>query len=329
MRPFLLPIAALLILSGVSGCVAGFPAVEGEFERTLNTTGPVTLEVSTGSGTIEVKAGAPGVVKIRGQIKARDGRGATADEKVRYLQSNPPIEQNRDVIRVGRIEDDSYRNNVSISYVLEAPADTRLTASTGSGSLRINGLRGRVDGSTGSGSIDISNVGDEVNARTGSGSIQVYSANGRIDMSTGSGSIKAEGIAGSIKASAGSGGITLKQVAVERGAPPDVEARTGSGGIDVSGVFGSLRAMTGSGSIRASGNPMGSWSVQTSSGNVSIEMTPAAAFDLYARTGSGRINTDLSVEVKGSMGRNELRGKVRGGGNLVEVRTSSGSISIR
>jgi DUF4097 and DUF4098 domain-containing protein YvlB len=81
--------------------------------------------------------------------------------------------------------------------------------------------------------------------------------------------------------------------------------------------------MTGSGSIRASGNPIGNWSVQTSSGSVSIEMTPNAAFDLYAHTGSGRIDTNLSVEVKGSMSRNELRGKVRGGGNLVEVRTSS------
>jgi len=185
-----------------------------------------------------------------------DGRGATADEKIRDLQANPPIEQSGDTIRVGRIEDDAYRNNGSISYVIESPAETRLTASTGSGSLRIAGLRGRVEGSTGSGSIDISNVGDEVNARTGSGSVQVYAASGRIDVKTGSGTIKAEGIAGSIKASAGSGAIMLRQAAVERGAPLDVDARTGSGSIEVTGIAGSLRAASGSGSIQASGNPM-------------------------------------------------------------------------
>jgi DUF4097 and DUF4098 domain-containing protein YvlB len=309
--------------------MAAFPAVEGQFDRALNTTGSVALEVSTGSGTIEVKAGLPGIVKIRGHIKARDGRGVTADEKVRYLQANPPIEQKGDVIRVGRVADDSYRNNVSISYVIEAPAETRLTANTGSGSMKIEGLRLQVEAGTGSGSIDIGNVEDGVNARTGSGSIEVHSATGRIELSTGSGSIKAEGIAGSIKASAGSGRIFLQQATAELGAPLDVEARTGSGGIDVSGVSGSLRATTGSGSIRASGNPMGDWSVHTSSGSVSIEMTPDAAFDLHAHTGSGGIDTELPIEVKGSMRRNELRGKVRGGGSLVEVYTSSGSISIR
>jgi hypothetical protein len=101
--------------------MVAFPAIEGGFDRTLNTTGPVTLDISTGSGSIEVRAGAPGTLKIRGLIKARDDRHATADEKVRYLEANPPIEQNGNTVRIGRIDEEAYRNSVSISYVVEAP----------------------------------------------------------------------------------------------------------------------------------------------------------------------------------------------------------------
>jgi hypothetical protein len=325
----MLRIASLIALVGLSGCYVALSAVEGGFERTINATGPVTLEVSTGSGSIAVKAGSSGIVKIRGSIRARDDWRADAEKKVQYLESNPPIEQSGDVIRIGHIEEPAYRNNISISYEIETPPDTRLTSQAGSGSHRIDGLRGSVNASAGSGSIEISNIGNDVNAQTGSGSIRVDSVTGRTELRTGSGSIRAERISGSIRASTGSGHITLGQSTAEQGALLDVEARTGSGGIEVAGVAGSLQASTGSGSIKAGGNPIGDWRLHTSSGSVSIEVSPDAAFDLYARTASGRINVDQTVEVKGGIGRNELRGKVRGGGRLVEVRTSSGSISVR
>jgi DUF4097 and DUF4098 domain-containing protein YvlB len=58
-------------------------------------------------------------------------------------------------------------------------------------------------------------------------------------------------------------------------------------------------------------------------------MAPNAAFDLHAKTSSGQIQVDQPVQVQGKIGRNELQGKVRGGGSLVEAYTSSGGITIR
>jgi hypothetical protein len=329
MRLYRVHAIAIIALIGLSGCMHAFPAIEGRFERTLDVNGPVDLDVSTGSGSIQVRVGNPGIVRVHGIVKARDDGRSSAAEKVRYFEANPPIEANENIIRIGRINDPAYQNNVSISYEIETPPDTRLAARAGSGRQSIDGLRGSVDASTGSGSIVIANVEGDVNAQTGSGSIELRSITGRGNLRTGSGSIRAERIAGSIKASTGSGHIALEQRAVERGAPAEVEAHTGSGGIEISGVSGSLRASTGSGSIRAGGNPAGDWNISTSSGNVTIEMVPDASFDLNARTGSGRISVDHAVEVQGTVKRNELRGRVRGGGNLVEVRTSSGSIAIR
>jgi len=311
MRLSRLSIVAAIALFGLSGCVDAYPAVEGKFERTLKVTGPVDLDVSTGSGKIEVRAGSSSVVRIYGLIKARDDWRSSAQEKVRYLEANPPIEQSGNSIRIGRIDEGAFRNNVSISYEIETPADTRLNARTGSGSQMIEGLRGPVEVSTGSGSIEVDSI------------------SGAVDASTGSGSIRAMRVAGSIKARTGSGGITLEQTAPERGAVLDVEASTGSGSIEVSGVNGTLRASTGSGGITAGGNPAGEWKVHTSSGSVMLHLAPGAAFDLYARTSSGRINVDHPVTVMGGISKNEIRGTVRGGGRLVDVRTSSGGITIR
>lgn len=321
--------AVALALFMFTGCIIAFSAVEGEIERLLTLSGPVDLDVSTGSGSIEVMEGNAGEVWIQATIKARDDSRASAEEKLEYLTANPPIEQNGNRITVGRIEEKRYRNNVSISYRIIAPADTRLEARTGSGSHRIVGIRGPVNATTGSGSIFIQKIEGDVDATTGSGGINVDSVDGRANLRTGSGSIKADRMSGSVRAGTGSGSITVKQIESGLQAQRMVEANTGSGSIHVEGVSGFLKAGTGSGSITAVGNPLDDWSIGTSSGNVTLRIAPDVSFDLRIRTASGRINVDHPVTISGTVGRKSLNGTVRGGGSLVDVHTSSGSITIR
>ncbi len=311
-----------------SGCIIAFSAVEGEFERLLAVNGPVSLNVATGSGSIEVMEGNAGEVWIQATINARGDSRASAEEKLQYLLANPPIEQKGNKITVGRIEEKRYRDNVSISYKITCPADTSLEASTGSGSHRIAGIRGPVNASTGSGSIFMKKIAGDVDASTGSGSIDIDSIDGSTSLRTGSGSIKAQRMSGSVRASTGSGSITVKQVESELQGQRSLEASTGSGSIHIEGVSGFLKAGTGSGSISASGNPADDWNIGTSSGNVTLSIVPNAAFDLRVRTASGRINVDHPVTISGTIGRNSLNGTVRGGGNLVDVHTGSGTITI-
>ena len=103
---------------------------------------------------------------------------------------------------------------------------------------------------------------------------------------------------------------------------------TGSGGIELHGVRGSLQAKTGSGGIHADGDPNGSWMLHTGSGSVKLKLASTAAFDLDAHTGSGSIYLDHPVTVQGTIGRKDVKGKVRGGGVPVQVETGSGGISI-
>jgi len=300
-------------------------AVEGSFTRTLKVTGAVDLEVKTGSGSIQVRPGAADTVQVVGKIRAREGwkSSLSAAEKVKRLDANPPIEQTGNVIRIGQIEDEDLRENVSISYELVVPAETKLRSSTGSGSQTVDGIKGPLEASTGSGALTLSNIGGDVRASTGSGSIELRSVQGNLRASTGSGAIRGTAVAGMVNASTGSGSITIS-----KSGSGDVEVTTGSGGIEVSGVRGTLRARTGSGSIRAEGQPTGEWNVHTASGSITVRLPAEFAFDVNARSSSGRIDSAHPVTMIGTLERRELRGKVRGGGPLLALSTSSGSIRI-
>ena len=293
------------------GCGLAFPAAEGKFDRSLKVTGPVDLEVTTGSGSIDIRAGSSSAVQIYGQIRANDDWQGNAQDKVRYLMANPPIEQTGNIIRIGRIDNVSYRNNVSISYEIVVPAETQVRSKTGSGSIAMD------------------NIANDVTAQTGSGGIELDQVAGNVDAHTGSGSIRAEQIGGSIKAGTGSGSVILGQTSAERGGLRDVEVSTGSGSVEVSGVNGSLSAHCGSGRIKAEGTPAGDWKLSAASGGVTLQVDPNAAYDLYAHSSSGAIRVDQPVTVTGVLSKHDLRGKVHGGGHLIDVRTSSGSISIR
>ncbi len=307
-----------------TGCLSALPATEGSFEKTLNVSGPIDLDVLAGAGNIALRTVNSPTVRIRALIRARDDYKLKAEEKIRYLQSHPPIEQTGNVIRIGRIDNRDYSQNVSIDYELDAPADTRLKARSGSGNVSVSGLGGPVELNSGSGNITASTIGGEVRAQTGSGNVEIDSVRGAVQANTGSGNIRALGIAGALKAKSGSG-----DVQVEVTAPADVDLEVGSGNLEATGVQGSLRARTGSGKLDVGGEPAGDWNLHAGSGNINIRLKSNAAFDLYAYTSSGRVTVDHPITVTGPVRPKEMRGKVRGGGPLIEAKTGSGDVHVQ
>jgi len=306
---------------------ARFPAAassEGSFQRTLPVTGPVHLDLNTGSGSVNVRTGSSSELQVTGHVKATNWFGGDAEERIKRIEANPPIQQNGNDIRIGHINDTELLHNISISYDLVVPPETELHSHTGSGSQSVEGIRRTVEIESGSGSLKLSDIGDTVRAETGSGEIVIDRVKGNVRTKTGSGSIHATDIAGGFEAHTGSGHITLEQAA-----SGSVHADTGSGGMELRGVHGSLEAQAGSGTITAEGNPTGAWTVHSGSGTIRLKLASDAAFDLDAHTSSGSISVSQPVTVQGSMGRKELRGKVHGGGVPVEVETGSGNIEIQ
>jgi putative adhesin len=308
-------------------CLHALPAAaaaQGSFQRTLQVTGPVHMDLTTGSGNVEVRTGSASAVQVTGHIRASEWFGGDVQEKIKRLRANPPIQQSGNAIRIGHIDDPELRHNISINYEVTVPAETELRVESGSGNQRVEGIRGPLEVSAGSGGLKISAIGDRVHAETGSGDIEIEQVKGNVHAKTGSGSIQAEEIAGGFEADTGSGHITLKQTA-----PGSVRVDTGSGGMELRGVRGSLDAKAGSGTIEAEGSPTGAWNLHTGSGTVQLKIPSGAAFDLAAHTSSGSISVDQPHTVQGSIGRKEIRGKVGGGGVPVEVETGSGDIQIQ
>jgi hypothetical protein len=252
-----------------------FRGIEGSFVRTLNVSGGVDLDVATGSGSIEIRRGSGNTVEVRGRIRAGSDRWRSdrdAQDLVREIESNPPIEQSGRMIRIGRERNRDRNNderNLSISYEIVVPADTAVRAHTGSGSQNISGVSRGLEVGTGSGSLTLADIQGEINASTGSGSIRASGIRGALRMHTGSGGIDIQGEqTGRWDLETGSGGIAIR---LPRNASFDLNAHTGSGGVsvdfpmtvqgrldndrrDVRGSVGAgghaLTARTGSGRIR-------------------------------------------------------------------------------
>jgi hypothetical protein len=298
------PLAATWLLSTLP---VAAQAHEGSFERTLSVTGAVDLSVQAGSGRIRVEPGAVGTVRVAARLRAGDSwlAGGDVEARIRKIEQNPPIEQQGNTIRIGRFADQDLARNISINYDITVPADTKVTARNGSGTIVIGAVKGAVDAANGSGGIEVDGAAS-------------------LEAQTGSGSIHATAIAGPLSAHSGSGGITVAQAG-----PGEVSVSAGSGSVRVTGVNGPARISTGSGDIDVEGRPAGPWSVNAASGSVDVALPPDAAFDVDAHSSSGSVSSAHPVTMVGTMEWHRLEGKVRGGGPLVRISTASGSIRIK
>lgn len=307
-------IALLAIAAGSSLLVAREMIVKDTFQRTLQVTGPVNLEVATGAGHIHLRAGDPGEVRITGTV-----RGPDALEEAMLLEAYPPIEREGNHIRVGRPEGaERTRPNLSVSYEIVAPPDTRLWTRTGVGEQTLDGIRGPVEAVASSGRLTVGHIGGEVRARTGVGDIRVSEVDGDVQAMTSSGSIYGSGISGTISMRTGVGHVRL-----ENNTGSGLEVTTSSGNVQVTGAQGPVRVRTGVGHIAADGQPAGEWILGTGAGNVKVHYPSRTGIDLYARTSSGRIETGGQPHLT-----RELHRRLGGGGAPVYIRTGVGNIRI-
>jgi DUF4097 and DUF4098 domain-containing protein YvlB len=321
----------LATLSG-SACAldARGAGAEGTFSRTLSVNGPVDLDVQTGSGDIQIRTGAPGTVEVRGRVRCWNiWSGISAEERVRRVEADPPVEQSGNVIRLGGPRGVWAWDAVSVAFDVIVPPDARVRTRSGSGNQIVGSVRGPVESSAGSGDIRIGPTVGNVRVSTGSGRIELEGSGGSVLARAGSGSIRAMAVSGDIEVHAGSGRVFVAQTAPVRTAVTTTAVTTGSGDITVSDARGSLRLHAASGDVAVDGEPAGSWNVTAASGNVTIRVPANAAFDLDAQSASGRIDSEHPVTLVGSVSRRELHGRVRGGGPRIALSTASGAIRIR
>jgi DUF4097 and DUF4098 domain-containing protein YvlB len=296
---------AALLFSFVLLPLLSYARTEGHFDRTLQVSGAVALDVTTGSGDISIKIGSSNHVVVHGTIHSNNWFFGN-DSAVSQVESNPPIQQSGNSVRIGYNLADDVKRHVAIDYEITVPASTAAEAHSGSGDIEVTGVTSGVQAQTGSGDIRLRDLGGPQRVQTGSGNIRAENVAAPFDAQTGSGDIEAS--------LTGSG---------------DVDVHTGSGTIHVKGIKGGVRAQTGSGDVEAAGSVAGPWQLHSGSGNIRLAVGSNSGFDLDLHTSSGSIHSELPITVQGSMGGHELKGTVHGGGPTVEVSTSSGDVEIK
>jgi|SRR2546422_2435298 len=156
--------------------------------------------------------------------------------------------------------------------------------------------------------VDVERVNGNVDIHTGDGHIRLGGAKGQVRLRTGDGHIETYSLDGQVDASSGDGYVCIE------GRLDRLNVRTGDGPVEV-------RALPGS---RLSSG----WSIHTGDGSVDLSVPNNLQANIDAHTNDGHISVDIPIQVEGNARRTALRGKLNGGGELLNISTGDGSIRV-
>jgi len=314
---------ALVLFSGLfllAGCYNG-PAVSGTFDRSYSVTGPIRVELANASGDVDITGSADGKVHVHGQVRASGFGSDTPQKRLDETVSNPPIEQRGDTFRIGK--EFSHMRHVSITYTIEVPRDTQVSATVASGAQTIRNLRGPVKVQSASGSVRVEKIERDAQLSTASGSVSATDIGNEVHVTSASGSVNVSNTKGDIIVSALSGVIRIAKPGGR------IEADTASGEVEIQGAASDVQAHAASGRVSVQGNPGANsyWELKTVSGTVQLVVPASANLHLSAEATSGEIRTDIPIVVE-EQGKHSLRAHMGNGGGRVDVHTVSGEIHL-
>ena len=297
MRTSVLTGALLAAAALGSACVVSVDS-QGQIvreEKRYSVTGTPELRLTTFDGSIEIQAWDKPEVAID-----IEKRGPTK-EAVDALEIKSTQSGNRIELEVKRPREESFsgfgfHHSASARLIVSVPRDVNVFARSGDGSIRVEGVSGRLELRTGDGGIRASDVSGELILNTGDGSITVDGARGRLELDTGDGGVNVAGRLTSVKLHTGDGSIVYRADA----------------GTEMSD----------------------NWEITTGDGGVTLYLPTGFGAELDAHTGDGSIRNDLDVSrtidpENHDEARRTLRGRLGTGGMQIKVRTGDGSIRLR
>jgi DUF4097 and DUF4098 domain-containing protein YvlB len=243
--------------------------------------------------------------------------------------------------------------------------DGGLTVDTGAGELRADRIRGDCKLNTGGGDVHVGSVGGVLRCMTRAGKINVGLVKGEATMETYGGDIAATEIKGSVRAQTGGGGIHIVRAGagvnagtaggpiivehagglviarnmagpVQVGAASGVQCESGSGGVRVTNIAGPMRVSTSLGNIMAAflGPRLADSFLATSNGDITVLIPSNVGVHIRAQNDMAdtmrRIFTEFNSVTVRRQGRQLVaEGQVNGGGPLLQLSATAGTIFIR
>lgn len=184
------------------------------------------------------------------------------------------------------------------------PADYSIAVETHGGAVSVEGVQGLVVAHTRGGRVGAQHIDGSVSLQTSGGAIEVSDITGSVVADTSGGRIAADDIRGNI------------------------EVKTSGGTIELANIAGRIEASTSGGAITASFVDEPEGILQTSGGRIDVEFPAHVHVDLDAETSGGSVSVDHTIATS-ERGQRRVVGRINGGGPMLRLRTSGGSIHVR
>ena len=275
-----------------------------------NLAGDITI--TRGGGSVQIEA--VKVARGRTADEAREAltlvsveiieRGSRAEARVQYPRHDARSRERRNI-------------NVSVEYTVTAPENTRIKASSLSGDIQVNDIKGELNLVTLSGDVTVTNAARVIAAKSTSGDVELVNVRSEIGL----------------EAASVSGTVTLRNSSA-----PRVNLDSVSGDVVVTNVESSrVSAETMSGDVTFT-SPLarnGRYELSSHSGSIRVVPTGNTGFEVDADSFSGNIRSEITLKDRREGGADtgggrtrSLRGVFGDGSAVLDISTFSGTVII-
>jgi DUF4097 and DUF4098 domain-containing protein YvlB len=302
----LLPLAPVLLLTGCVdfGDFGDSEAYKEDFHHSypLNAGGSVSVE--TFNGSIELVGWEQNSVEVNGTKYAST---KSALDSIRVDVSSPSGS-----VRVRASKSSDFHRNMGMRFTVRVPKRTMLDLiSTSNGHLRIEDVDGNARLRTSNGPIRVERLKGELEARTSNGGIDVDFLEGDAKLHTSNGAIRAEVAHGLFDAVTSNGSITARLNDPSTTWP--VHAESSNGHID----------------LKVDAKQLPEVRAETSNSSIVLRLPMGANAEVRAHTSHASVSSEFEgVHTDNEHGHGEMSGRIGGGGRMIELSSSNGSIKI-
>ncbi len=306
-----------------------------EFNAQASTSGgDLSVSDLVGDAKLATSGGDIDVIKIDGIVVATTSGG---DISAKRIKQNATLTTSGGDIDLEEIQGDVKAATSGGDLTLRE-IDGNVSASTSGGDIIVEKNTAKVVVQTSGGDIELYDVGAEVKASTSGGDIVVRRSKGSVKLSTSGGDIKLIDIKG--KVSAVTSGGDIEATTVMEG----IKAATSGGDIELRDIRGFIKATTAGGDLFAEMtledfSKDHHISMKTAGGEIELRIPEKLPATINARlkiTSRARedydIVSDFPISIKKEkQGWDEIitaTGKINGGGDVIELKTVNGNISI-
>ena len=272
-------------------------------EKSFNVSSPARLNLSNIRGTVEIRPGDDGIIRITA-VK-QTGFGDVKRTEVELVQ-----EADGTVKAATHFPDAGWGWIIGsfpceVEYTVQAPRRCSLKVSGVSSEILAEGFEGEFSFNSVSGAISLRNLTGPAKVHTVSGKMELADLSGEMRVNTVSGRIAGQHLTGALHLDTVSGRVEL-----EKSSLPSADATTVSGGMDLQTALGA-----------------GPYRFNSVSGNVQLMVPPDTRCSAELRAVSGSISTKLpATSVSRQNGAQMI--EVQGGGVKVYAHSVSGNLTL-